>query len=59
MSEQQSWRKRNKFRVQAGALAAIVAGSLALYPAMSASIGIAAVCFGIVAVGMAVMVWVS
>jgi hypothetical protein len=59
MSEQQTWRKRNKFRVQAGALAAIVAGSLALHPALSASTGLAAVCFGVVAVGMAITVWGS
>jgi hypothetical protein len=59
MSEQQTWRKRNKFKIQAGALAAIVAGSLALHPALSASAGLAVVCFGVVAVAMAITVWVS
>ena len=59
MSEQQTWRKRNKFKVQVGALVAIVTGSLALHPALSASAGLAAVCFGVVAVGMAITVWVS
>jgi hypothetical protein len=59
MSEQQTWRKRNKFKVQVGALTAIVGGSLALHPALNASAGLAAICFGVVAVGMAITVWVS
>jgi len=45
--------------MQAGALAAIVGGALALHPALSASVELAAVCFGVVAMGMAITVWIS
>lgn len=59
MSEQQTWRKRNKFKVQVGALAAIVGGSLVLHPALTASAVLAVICFGVVVIGMAITVWVS
>ena len=59
MADERTWRERNRLKIEAGALAAIIGGSLALLPALSASAGLAAICFGIVTVGMVITMWVS
>lgn len=55
-----SWRAQYKFTIQSAALAAIVAGSFGVYAALQSGAGVlAALAFGLVALGMVATVWVS
>jgi hypothetical protein len=55
-----AWVKRRRLRVQAVALAITVGGSFGLFWALNAGQGgLAAVCFGVVAISMAVTMGIS
>lgn len=56
----QSWKTKNKFRVQAVALVLITAGSFGVYFALNAGWDIVAVIlFGLVTLGYGLTIWVS